>query len=243
LYQCNKQSCAFFVFALSLSCIFAAGCHPREAEQQVQKPAAQKSAQQTKSEILDAIAANDVSKIRLLLPSEGPADFDVGAYKEFLDSASNKFANTDQLNARIDEIPVIRLLSSRVRHLLGKPMDITGKMKAELTMAGYGNFIADIGMKSKEGAHYRLYISTKETEFVNTNISDEKFLVDEDAIYRIQGYVVGKNLEVERVELVSGGNSGHGMVIPINSFLPSTADFLSIRWKQHHSKGKQSSKP
>lgn len=236
--QCRTHCRAVFIIALSLSCLSVAGCRSKEAKEQAQKAALQKTAQQTKAEISDSITANDVSRLKSLLPKDGTTDFDAETYKEFLDIAAKKFAKTEGKSARIEELPVIGLLSSRLRHQLGKPIDITGTMKVNLTMQGYGNFIAEISMKSKEGALYQPYISTKETEYVNTYISDEKFLADSDATYRIRGFMVGKNLEAERVELLAGGNSGNGMVIPVNPFLPSTAEFLSERMKQHQSTGK-----
>jgi hypothetical protein len=177
---------------------------------------------QKKQEILNAITANDLSKVRLLLPKQGTPDFDAASYNAFLDSAAEKFAEVAGTPAALQRQLLINELSRHLRHIVGRPVVLTGSVAVNLVANGNGNFTAAMTLKSNDGVSYQLRISKSETEYKNTQLAEQTFDVDFDATYKITGVIVDEFLEAEEVELVTGGNSGHGIVIPVNFCLPST---------------------
>jgi hypothetical protein len=97
-----------------------------------------------------------------------------------------------------------------------------------LVAVGPGEYNAQTSLTAADGTQYQVRISTEETQYVGTSLGgewpDQQFLADFDATYRISGYVVGKFLESDKVELIQGGGAGHGMALPVDPFLLSTEE-------------------
>ena len=180
----------------------------------------------------DAVRANDLSKVRLLLPKQGATDFGEVSYNEFLDLAADKFAEVAGTPAAHERVSVIAELSRHLRHIIGKSVIVTGTIGVNLINHGSGNFTPAMTMKSKNGITYRLGISADETEYKNTSIKGQQFSVDFDSTYKIHGVVVDDFLEAEEVELLTEAKSGHGIVVPVSLLLPSTMDVLLPHLKQ-----------
>jgi hypothetical protein len=202
-----------FALLISLAVLFASGC---------------KSAEERKKEISQAIVANDVNQLKALLPKEGKHDFDAETYKAFLVQAGDEyFARPWKIAPRL-RWPVIITLAQRYRHVEGKPLVATGKLRVGLVAVGPGEYNAQTSLTAADGTQYQVRISTEETQYVGTSLGgewpDQQFLADFDATYRISGYVVGKFLESDKVELIQGGGAGHGMALPVDPFLLSTEE-------------------
>jgi hypothetical protein len=188
--------------------------------------------QQEKKEIFDTEVANDLSKIRRLLPTQGTPDFGKVSYSEFLDFAADKFAEVAGTPCPDQRIPVIAALSRHLRHITGKAVVVVGKIGVDLRASGISSFIVATTMKSNEGVTYQLGISTDETEYKNSNVNNQQFSVDFDSTYKIHGVIVDNVLEAEEVELLAGAHSGHGIVVPVSLLLASTEDIILLHLKQ-----------
>lgn len=216
---------------ISILLLVCAGCGHTETAEHNKKEIL--TAEQRKNEILDAITANDLPKVRLLLPRQGAADFDEASYNEFLDYAADKAAEVAGTPAAKQRLPIIYELTRHLRRIIGKPVDVTGTVEVNLIQnVNDYSFTAETTLKSSDGVTYPLKISTDETEYKNTSVEGQKFSVDFNSTYRIRGYVVDKFLEAEEVELVAGANSGKGIVIPVSGWLPSTADIILPHFKK-----------
>ena len=185
--------------------------------------------EEVKKKIFDAIAVSDLSKFNLLLPEQRAADFDSATYKAFLDSAVGKVADASGTLADSQGLRVVIVLSRNFKHIMGKPLVVTGALGVNLVNHGYGNFTAIMSMKSDNGITYNPIITSDETEYKNTKIAGRQFLVDFDATYKITGFIKGDYLEAEKVELIAGGGAGRGMAIPIGRLFPSTENIIDVK--------------
>jgi hypothetical protein len=186
-----------------------------------------------RQELLDAINANDLSKVGSLLPPAGTPDLDLATYRAARSLAADRFAEVSGTSAARQRLPLIEELSRRYRHLAGVPVDVAGALSPGLTDNGGGHFTSGLmTLRSGDGIAHKVAISTQETEYTkNTSLDGQRLLVNFDATYKIQGVVIGKVIEAERVELVaapdgSGMGSGNGMVMPVSPFLPSTEEIV-----------------
>jgi hypothetical protein len=217
VFSGRAHATAMTVFALliSLAVLFANGC---------------KSAAERKKEIAQAIDANDANQLKTLLPKEGSGDFDAATYKAFLQQAGNDYFARPWKIAPMLRWPVIAIVAQRYRHVAGKPVVATGKLSVSLAEEGPGQFTAQTILTTADGTQYQVRISIEETQYVGTNLAgdwpNQQFLTDFDATYRISGYVVGKFLEADKVELIQGGGAGHGMALPVDLGLFSTEDII-----------------
>ncbi|HTR86981.1 MAG TPA: ankyrin repeat domain-containing protein [Reyranella sp.] len=203
---------------VAVACVAFVGGGPKEATERQRKA------------VVDAIAANDLAKVKELLPKQGETDFGEATYNDFLDVAAGKL--TEGAGSASDDgqknLKILAELSRHLRHVTGKTVVTAGKLEILLANAGVGSFVPSITLKSSDGAAYPLKISTEETEYKGASLDNQRFLVDFESTYKIRGVVVDNVLEAEEVELATNAHSGKGMVIPVGPLLPSTAEiFLS----------------
>lgn len=186
-----------------------------------------------RGEILNAITANNLRQVRLLLPRQGTPDFDKASYDKFLDVAATQFAEVAGTPAAKERLPVIYELMRHFRRIIGKPVDVIGKIEVNLAPGvNDDSAVARLMLKSTDGSEYPLDISRDETRYRNASVEGQRFLVNFDATYNIRGYIVDKHLEAEEVDLVRGKDLGHGIVIPMGLALRSTEDVILLHLKE-----------
>jgi hypothetical protein len=156
-----------------------------------------------RQDLLDAVNANDLSKVRRLLPQDGTPGLDSATYQAALGVAADRFAEMGGTSSASQWLPVLEELSRRYRHLVGKPIEVAGTLSPGLTDNGGGNFTSGLmTLRTGDGASHKIAISAQETEYTqNTSLDRQRFLVNFDATYKIRGVLLGNVIEAERVEL------------------------------------------
>jgi hypothetical protein len=196
-----------------------------------------------RQKLFDAINADDISKVRQIVPPDGTTDLDPATYKAALQLAADRCAEANGSPAAARRFLVIEFLSRRYRHLVGKPVNVVGTLSAGLVDQGGGTFTAGLlTLRTSGSESYQVAISKDETEYTeNASLDGQVFLVNFDATYKINGVLVGNVIQAERVES-SRKPTGNGMVIPVSLVLPSTEDIVVPRIEAYQARQKLTEK-